>query len=112
MLLHCSHLHRAMATTVSVILGGLVKTVRMTSMNVTQILVAMLAPVLILSMDTIASVHLDLQVWNSFWLPCVLCLVHVGRHFCVSKDDLCAFNMILYYLHHLYGVAFQFASAL
>jgi hypothetical protein len=30
MSLHCSHLHRVMATTVTVILGGLVRTVRMT----------------------------------------------------------------------------------
>jgi hypothetical protein len=56
-----------MATTVSVILAGLGKTVRMTLMSVTQALVATLAPVWTPSMDSIASVHLVLQVGSSFW---------------------------------------------
>jgi hypothetical protein len=56
-----------MATTVNVILAGLGKTVRMTLMNVTQTLVATLAPVWTPSMDSIASVHLVLQVGSSFW---------------------------------------------
>jgi hypothetical protein len=61
-----SHLHRVMATTVSVILAGLVKTVKMTLTSVTQTRVAMLEPVWTPSMDSIASVRLALQVGRSF----------------------------------------------
>jgi len=62
----CLSWHRVMATTVSVIRAGLVKTVTMTSMNVTRTLVATLARVWIPSMGSIASVQQVLQVWTGF----------------------------------------------
>lgn len=62
----CLSRHRVMATTVSVIRAGLVKTVTMTSMNVTRTLVATLAHVWIPSMGSIASVQQVLQVWTTF----------------------------------------------
>ena len=62
----CLSWHRVMATTVSVIQAGLVRTVIMTSMNVTRTLVATLAHVWIPSMVFIASVQRVSQVWTSF----------------------------------------------
>jgi hypothetical protein len=62
----CLSWHRVMATTVSVIQAGLVKTVIMTSMNVIRTLVATLARVWTPSMGSIVSVHRVLQVWTTF----------------------------------------------
>jgi hypothetical protein len=64
-------------------------------MNVTLILVAMLAPVLILSMDSIASVRLDLQVGNSFWLSHVLCLLHVYASLCPMTVCVSQYGLML-----------------